>query len=226
MVEMKRALLVVGIAALIVLSIAGVAFASESYVISDYSGAAQQGGTTIVDNSTTWRYAPENPRVVYITVWAPEPYKNYITKAIVEVVRSQGLKAVVVNDVSKYDLKGRLVVAFFPYTEWNNGVLSREVTLSGILYYSYDGDAKSIINATRAFDLSKDAISTFAGELCQASSKRMVYEHIVNRDCNVAYWWNLKAKVGKLNQANPYEMAANEISSQLKNFLLSDNEAK
>ncbi|NJD99322.1 hypothetical protein E3E26_05930 [Thermococcus sp. LS1] len=88
MVEMKRALLVVGIAALIVLSIAGVAFASESYVISDYSGAAQQGGTTIVDNSITWKYAPENPGVVYIAVWAPEPYKNYITKALVEVVRS------------------------------------------------------------------------------------------------------------------------------------------
>jgi len=49
----------------------------------------------------------------------------------------------------------------------------------------------------------------------------MLELRIANQTCDVAYWWNLKARVGKLNRANPYEMIADEIASQLDQFLKS-----
>jgi len=220
---MKRGLLVLGVATLVVLSFVGIAIADDSYVISEYSGASQRGNGLIVDHSVNWTKAPANPNVVYIAVWTPEPYRDYIKRALVEVVREKGLTPIVVDNVMKYDLKGRLVIAYFPLAGSENRILYREVSLSGVLYYSYAGDARSAAELmSRGFPSSEKSISEYADRLCLMSSQRLTENYIPNLSCGVAYWWNLKAKVGRLKEGNPYEMVAREIASQLSQFLRSD----
>ena len=219
---MKRIFLVLGIAVLMVLSIVGIAVASESYVISDYSGASMNGGTLIVDHNYTWTSAPKDPNVVYISVWAPNPYKTYIENALVRVVREHGLTPVIIGDVMGYDMKGRLVLVYVPMTGDRNDLLYKEISLSGILYYSYAGDAKSAVDTiNQGLEFSESAISKSAEKFCQASMNRLMELRIANQTCGVAYWWNLRAKVGKLSKGNPYEMIANEMASQLDQFLKS-----
>ncbi|WP_457752440.1 hypothetical protein [Thermococcus sp.] len=219
---MRRTGLILGAVVLIALSFVGVAFASESYVISDYKGASQTGPATIANHDYNWTSAPNNPNVVYIAVWAPQPYRKYIEEALVTVVKKHGLKPVVTENFTRYDLKGRLVLFYSPSVGWGRGVLYKEVSLSGILYYSYAGDAKSAIETiNNGLNFSETQISNSANKFCQASRKRMVGLRIVNQTCDVAYWWNLKAEVGKLSRTNPYEMIADEIASQLDQFLKS-----
>jgi len=220
---MKRIFLVLGIAVLMVLSIVGIAVASESYVISDYRGASMSGGTTIVDHNYNWTSAPKDPNVVYISVWAPNPYKTYIENALVRVVREHGLTPIITDDVMEHDMKGRLVLVYVPITGESNDVLYKEISLSGILYYSYAGDAKSAVDTiNHGLEFSESAISKSAEKFCQASMNRLMELRIANQTCGVAYWWNLRAKVGKLSKGNPYEMIANEMASELDNFLKSD----
>lgn len=222
---MKRALLVLGVAALLVLSFVGVAVASESYVISTYRGASMNGPVTIADHNYNWTSAPKDPNVVYIAVWAPNPYQKYIEEALVEVVKKHGLKPVVVDNITAYDLKGRLVLFYGPMTGYSSGVLSKTISISGILYYSYAGDAKSAFNTiNNGLTFSETAISNSAEKLCQASMNRLMELRIANQTCGVAYWWYLKARIGRLSNANPYELIANEIASQLDQFLEGSDE--
>jgi len=220
---MRRALLAVGLAVLIIISIVGIAVASESYVISDLSGASQRDKATIVDENYGWKSAPKNPEVVYIAVWAPEPYGRYIENALVAVVEKHGLKPMIVQNITAHDLKGRVVIFYAPVTGVKNSLLYDERSISGILYYSYAGDAKSVVDAiNRGLVFSEEKIGDSAQSLCRASTSRLVNMKIANITCDVAYWWNLKARVGKLKEGNPYEMIANEIASQLDQFLKSD----
>jgi len=115
---MKRILLVLGITTLTVLSVLGIAVASESYVISDVSGASMRDVGIILDHSYNWTSAPKNPNVVYIAVWAPKPYRRYIEDALVRVLRAHGLKPVVAENFTKYDLKGRLILFYSPSVGW------------------------------------------------------------------------------------------------------------
>ena len=219
---MRRVGLILGAIVLMALSFVGIAFASESYVISDYHGATMKGQGTIVYSDYNWTSAPENPKVVYIAVWVPQPYRKYIEEDLVKVVRAHGLQPVVTENFTKYDLKGRLVLFYSPSVGWGGGVIYKEVSLSGILYYSYAGDSKSAIETiNNGLNFSETQISDSANKFCQASTKRMVELRIANQTCDVAYWWNLKAEVGKLSRADPYEMIADEIASQLDQFLKS-----
>ncbi len=217
---MRRVILVVGIVVVLVLSLFGVVMASESYVGADYSGAVNHGATTVVDHSVRWRSAPQNPRVVYIAVWAPNPYGKYIEAALVKAARADGLRPVPVENISRYDLKGRVVIAYFPVTGNSEWVFSQERYVSGFLYYSYAGDVKSAVKAVNGgLVLSDDRIDSSAGKICQMSQKRLISMKIVNTSCTVAYWWNLKAKVGKISGGNPYMMIASEIASQFTKML-------
>ncbi|GAB6102147.1 hypothetical protein JCM16138_13700 [Thermococcus atlanticus] len=219
---MRRIFVVLGVAALTVLFILGIATASESYILSEYSGAFQHGGAMIVDKNYGWKSAPQNPNVVYIAVWVPEPYRNYIERALVRVTEKHGLKAVVDMDISRDDLKGRVVLVYIPSIGAGYRVLYTEREVSGILYYSYAGDAKSAIGViNNGTKWSVDEIDKTARRFYQASIRRMIGLKIANQTCGVAYWWNLRAKVGKLSSGNPYEMIADEIASQLDQFLKS-----
>ncbi|WP_297467750.1 hypothetical protein [Thermococcus sp.] len=220
---MRRFLLVGGILLILVASVVGVAMASESYVISDVSGGAQHGKITTVNPNYGWKSAPENPNVVYIAVWAPKPYEEYIQSALVNVVRKHGLKPVIAQNITAYDLKGRVVLFYAPVIGRANYLLTEERSISGILYYSYAGDAKSAVEVINSgLTISATEISKSADKLCGTSMGRLTKLRIANQTCDVAYWWNLKAKVGKLKSGNPYEMIANEIASQLDNFIKSD----
>ena len=217
---MKRITLVLVIA-LLVLSFVGVAMATDSYTISQYSGVSEVGGATIVlDNN--WTKAPENPNVIYITVWAPNPYKKYIENALVKVVRSHNLTPIVVENVSKYDLKGRVVLVYIPVIGKGSSTFYTERSVSGILYYSYAGDAKSAVEViNNGTTWSIDKIDGTAQKFCHASINRLMKLKIANQTCGVAYWWDLKARVGKLSNKNPYGMIASEIASQLDQLLKS-----
>jgi len=218
---MKRITLVLVIA-LLVLSFGGIAMASDSYVISQYSGVIEHGSATIVDNSYGWRSAPKDPHVVYIAVWAPKPYKKYIEKALVRVVRSNNLTPLIVENVSRYDLKGRVVLVYIPVIGRGSSTFYTERSVSGILYYSYAGDAKSaveVINNGTVWSI--DKIDGTAQKFCHASINRLMELKIANQTCGVAYWWDLKARVGKLSNKNPYEMIAGEIASQFDQLLKS-----
>ncbi|WP_457741521.1 hypothetical protein [Thermococcus sp.] len=216
---MKRVLLVLCVAALLVLSFVGVAVASESYIVSTYQGASMNGPATVV-NHGNWTSAPKNPNVIYIAVWTPNPYKEYIEAALVNVVKKHGLKPVVVENITAHDFKGRVVLFYGPIIGYNGGVLSKTISISGILYYSYAGDARSAVDTiNNGLEFSESAISNSANRLCQVSMNRLIKLRIANQTCDVAYWWYLKARVGKLSNANPYEMIASEIASQLDQFL-------
>ncbi|NJE06205.1 hypothetical protein E3E36_08635 [Thermococcus sp. M36] len=177
---------------------------------------------TIVDKNYGWKSAPQDPEVVYIAIPVLEPYRDYIEKALVSVVRSHGLKPVVVENVSMYDLKGRIVITDFPVIGRSDWMLSKERYVSGILYYSYAGDAKSAVETIEnGLVFSEGEISNSANKLCQTSKERLLSMRIVNQSCAVAYWWNMKAKVGMLSGGDPYKLIANEIASQLDQFLRS-----
>lgn len=221
----KRIFLVLGIVALIVLSIVGVALARDSYVLSALSGASQSGGTLITYKDYNWTFAPENPNVVYVAVWAPDPYRDYIEKALVEVIGKHSLTPVIVDDVQNYDLKGRFVLFYGPVVEENDGLIYNEISISGILYYSYAGDVESAVETiNRGLAFSEAEIDKSAETLREACIERLLELRIANQTCDVAYWWHLKGKVGKLAEGDPYEMVASEIASQLDQFLRIDSD--
>ena len=141
---MKRITLVLVIA-LLVLSFVGVAMATDSYTISQYSGVIEHGSVTIVDNSCGWRSAPKDPQTVYIEIVAPNiKLKDTLKSALTNMTRAHGLKPVYVNEpIINYDLKGRIVIVYLPIDFWRDGFLRSEYGVSGILYYSYAGDAKT-----------------------------------------------------------------------------------
>ena len=222
---MGRVILTLGLSFVIILSLVAVALASEFGVFSDFSGEHQYSFVT--PNVSGGRSAPEDPQTVYISIIAPnvrlkEAIKNFIDN----VTRSHGLKPVHVNEpMTDYDLRGRIVIVYLPMDFWRDGFLRSEYGVSGILYYSYPGDAKTFVELTLGRNLSEETGETLerlALELSSSSLRRLKEEHVLNQSVSVAYWWNLKAKVGKLKGGNPHEMIANEIASQLDQFLKSD----
>ncbi|WP_461863855.1 hypothetical protein [Thermococcus sp.] len=224
---MKRAILILGVVVLFIISVIGIAVASESYVLSDVSGASQRNGITIVDRDYGWKSAPENPKAVYIAVWAPDPYRGYIERALIGVVKANGLTPVAVENIPRYDLRGRVVLFYSPLIGKEDYMLTEERSISGILYYSYAGDAKSAVETiNNGLTFSETEISRSADKFCGASTERLTKMKIANQSCATAYWFDLKAKVGKLSNDNPYEMIANEIASQLDQFLKSDESDK
>jgi len=222
---MKRVILAIGISILIVLSILAVAVASESTVVSEFSGESQYGGSLIL-NRSGWRSAPEDPQTVYIEIVAPNVrLKKAIREALTNVTRAHNLKPVYVNgSIEDYDLKGRVVVVYLPHAFSRDDLLSRECGVSGILYYSYPGDAKTFVDIMMKRNVPEetaDTLEKLALELKFSSVRRLNEEHILNQTVSVAYWWNLKARVGKLKDGDPYKMIAEEIAAQLDNFLKS-----
>ncbi len=201
--------------------IIGGAITGESYVGSNCSGESQNSFSHLPVQEEALKDVPENGDVVYIAVYADGDFKKAIANALSEVVRRHGLKPVLVDNYRKYDLKGRFVVAFFPVEGTSKGFLSREVWLSGILYYSYPGDVETIFNSTLRYSLSESSIDEYASRICQTSEERAVKEGFRKNECAVAYWWNLKAKVGILRKGDPYELIAEEVSSALGNMLAS-----
>ncbi|AMQ19250.1 hypothetical protein [Thermococcus peptonophilus] len=84
-----------GVAFLFIL-ILGSAIANESSVLAEYSGGTYHGGVTLTSASgNEWKEAPENPKVVYISVLAPEPYGQAIERSITEVAKVHNLTPIV-----------------------------------------------------------------------------------------------------------------------------------
>ncbi|WP_297550766.1 hypothetical protein [Thermococcus sp.] len=212
-----------GLLVVIVFSLVAVALASESGVFSDLWGEYQYSSTP---NGPGWRSAPEDPQTVYVSIIVPNVrLKEAIKSALENVTRSHGLRLVYVNKpITDYDLKGRIVIVYLPMDFRSEGLLSTECGVSGVLYYSYPGDARTFAELMLSRNVSKETektIKKLALELSSSSVRRLKREHVSNQTVGVAYWWNLKAKVGKLKSGNPYEMIANEIASQLDQFLKS-----
>ncbi|MBP1912457.1 hypothetical protein [Thermococcus stetteri] len=154
---------------------------------------------------------------------APEPYGQVIERSITEVAKVHNLTPIVVDDIINYDLKGRVVIAYFPMVGEDNRLLKKTYRLSGILYYSYPGDAESAIEAiNEGIVLSEDGIDKSSQSLIQRSVRRLLELKIANQSTGVAYWWNLKASVGVLTSRDPYEMIADEVANELDQFLKSD----
>jgi len=217
-------LVVLGVVVLIIFLIIGIGLATESSLISDYSGASYHGTGLVLEHGINWTEAPENPKVVYIAVWASQPYNDYIEKALAEVVKKHGLKPMIVDDVQDYDLKGRFVLFYGPVVGENDWLLYNEISISGILYYSYAGDVKSAVETINSgLVFSEAEIDKSAEKLSEACIKRSLELRIANQSCCVAYWWHLKGKVGSLAEGDPYEMIASGIASQLDQFLRSDS---
>ncbi len=217
---MRKMSLIAGFATFVLL-ILMVALASESIVLSDFSGESMYGRGLVAENYS-WKSAPENPGTVYVSVLAPSPLANYIKGSIAKVIRSHNLNVEFVEEPMNYDLKGRIVAVYIPCEFRKHRVLYQEYGVCGILYYSYPGDAKTFTLLTSGKTLSEENIEELARALKFSSIERLMKERISNQTVGVAYWWNLKAKVGKLKGENPYEMIANEIASQLDNFIKSD----
>ena len=219
---MKRIILVLGISALVFLSLIAVALAGESTVLSDLRGESQYGGSLVLKGSD-WKSAPENPQTVYVALLVSEPrLSEAIKSSLYSVIRSHNLTPEFVYEPMNYDLKGQLVVVFLPHSFSRNRILYIEYGVSGILYYSYAGDAKTFVEIMTDRNTpkeTKESLEKLATELKVSSVERLNEEHIMNQTVSVAYWWNLKAKVGKLSKANPYELIASEIASQLDDFL-------
>ncbi len=219
---MKR-WLALGISILVLLSVLVVTTASESTVLSELSGESQYGGS-LIPNSSGWRSAPEDPQTVYIEIVAPNVrLKKALREALTNVTRTHNLKPVYVSgSIDDHDMKGRVVVVYLPHAFSRDGLLSRECGVSGILYYSYAGDAKTFVDIMMSRNTSKETkgtIKKLALELKFSSVRRLNEEHIMNQTVWVAYWWNLKARVGGLREGNPYEMVAREIAAHLDRFL-------
>ena len=214
-----------GLSFVIILSLVAVALASESGVFSDLSGEHQYSSAT--SSGPGWRSAPEDPQTVYISIIAPNVrLKEAIKNSIDNVTRSHGLRPVYVNgSITDYDLRGRVVIVYLPIDFWRDGFLRSEYGVSGILYYSYPGDAETFVELTLSRNIpeeTKETIEKLALELSFSSVRRLKREHVSNQSVSIAYWWNLRAKVGRLSGDDPYEMIANEIASQLDQFLRSD----
>ncbi len=212
-----------GLSAVIVLSLAAVALASESGVFSDLSGK-YQGSPSAAPNVSGWRSAPEDPQTVYISITAPNArLKEAIESALDNVTRSRGLKPVYVNGpIADCDLKGRIVIVYLPMDFWSDGLLRREYGVSGVLYYSYPGDAKTFVELMLSRNVSEETSETIkklALELSSSSVRRLKEERILSQSASVAYWWKLRAVVGKLRRGDPYKMIAQEIGAQLSEFL-------
>lgn len=86
----------------------------------------------------------------------------------------------------------------------DNRLLKKTYRVSGILYYSYPGDAKSVIEAiNKGIPLSEDEIDKASENLIQRSIRRLNSLKIMDQTTAVAYWWNLKASVGMLKSDDP-----------------------
>lgn len=219
---MGRVILALGLLVVIVFSLAAMALASKSGVFSDLSGERQYSSTT--PSGPGWRSAPEDPQTVYVSIVAPNVrLKEAIKSALDNVTRSHGLKPVYVNKpITDYDLKGRIVIVYLPMDFRSEGLLSTEYGVSGILYYSYPGDARTFVELTLSRNVpeeTKETIEKLALELSSSSVRRLKRKHVLNQSVSIAYWWKLKAVVGKLRGGDPYGMIAQEIATQLNEFL-------
>ncbi|WP_297463535.1 hypothetical protein [Thermococcus sp.] len=218
-------LLFLGLSFVIILSLVALELASESGVFSDLSGEHRY--SFVIPNVPGGRSAPEDPQTLYISIMAPNVrLKEAIKNSLDNVTRSHGLRPVHVNgSITDYDLRGRIVIVYLPVDFWRDGFFSGEYGVSGILYYSYPGDAKTFVELTLSRNVPEETGETLeklALELSSSSLRRLKEEHILNQSVSVAYWWNLKARVGRLRGGSPHEMIAKEIASRLDQFLKSD----
>ncbi|WP_297487878.1 hypothetical protein [Thermococcus sp.] len=212
-----------GLSAVIVLSLAAVALASESGVFSGLSGK-YQASPSAAPNVSGWRSAPEDPQTVYVSIIAPNArLKEAVESALDNVTRSHGLRPVHVSEpIADHDLKGRIVIVYLPVDFWSDGLLRSEYGVSGVLYYSYPGDAKTFAELMLSRNVpeeTSETIKELARELSSSSVRRLREERVLNQSVSVAYWWNLRAVVGKLRKGDPYGMIAREIAAQLNEFL-------
>ena len=210
--------LFVGLCIALVLLVAVVlTLADEHIVVMDEMGSSHRSNGLPV--SGTWKSAPQNPNTVYIAVYSPEKrFSTCVERALIKAVRAHGLKPVPAENISEYDLKGRIVVGYFTASTSGN-ILSREVKVSGILYYSCAGDVRSamrFINSTSVDRLNNITyLKNLSSSICRTSLNRLVSMRIVNTSCTVIYWWNLRAEAGVLSGKDPYRMVANAIADQL-----------
>ncbi|WP_456365660.1 hypothetical protein [Thermococcus sp.] len=219
---MGRVILTLGLSVVMVLSLVAVALASESGVFSDLSREHQYSSST--PSGSGWRSAPEDPQTVYVSIIAPNVrLKGAIESALDNVTRSHGLKPVYVSEpIADYNLKGRVVIVYLPVDFWRDGLLRSEYGVSGVLYYSYPGDAKTFAELMLSRNVpeeTSETIKELARELSSLSVRRLREERVLNQSVSVAYWWNLRAVVGKLRKGDPYGMIAREIAAQLNEFL-------
>lgn len=221
---MGRTPLVIGVGTLVVLSFIAYALASESTVLYDAHRELRYGGLILNNSTSTLKNAPEDPQTVYISIVAPNVrLKRAVKSALANVTRAHGLRPVYVNEpITDYDLKGRIVIVYLPTDFWRDEFIHSEYGVSGILYYSYPGDAKTFVELDLSRNVSKETketIEKFALELNSSSVRRLNEEYILNQTVSIAYWWNLRAVVGKLRKGDPYRMIAQEIAAQLDEFL-------
>ncbi|ASJ00938.1 hypothetical protein [Thermococcus gorgonarius] len=219
---MGRVIPVLGFSVVIVLSLVAAALASELGVFSDLSGEHQYSSAILSDSG--WKSAPEDPKTVYISIVVPNlKLREAIKSALDNVTRSHGLKPVYVNgSIADYDLKGRIVIVYLPMDFSEDGFLRSEYGVSGILYYSYPGDAKTFAELMRSRNVpeeTRETIEKLALELSSSSVERLKEERVLNQSMSVAYWWNLRAVIGKLRKGDSYRMIAKEIATQLNEFL-------
>jgi len=220
---MGRVILAAGLLVVVVISLVAVAMASQLGVFSDLSGKYQRSSSVTLSDSG-WKSAPEDPRTVYISIIAPNVrLREAIKGALDNVTRSHGLKPVYVNgSIADYDLKGRIVVVYIPVDFWSGGFLGSEYGVSGVLYYSYPGDSKTFVELMLSRNVSKETgetIKRLALELSSSSVRRLKEERVLNQSVSIAYWWNLRAVVGKLRRGDPYRMIAQQIATRLNEFL-------
>jgi len=204
------------------------AIANEQSAIPDEYGCYEWSNLTPVN--IKWVKAPQNPKVVYVTIYTPnERLSKCLETSIAGVVRAHGLKPVLVKNISsisRYDLMGRVVIGYFSVSTGSN-IISKRVTVSGILYYSLAGDVKSAlkyINAsnTSALSESSNRVITLARNMRNATLNRLTSMGIINTSCTVCYWWKLKAETSVLSGKDPYKMVASAVARQL-NLTLNEN---
>ena len=203
--------------ALVLSAVVILAIADEQVVVAGEMGSSHRSNVLPVNG--TWKRAPQNPNTVYIAVYSPEKkFSTCVENALIKAVRAHGLKPVPAENVSEYDLKGRIVVGYFTASTSGNP-LSREVKVSGILYYSCAGDVRSalkFINSSSVHRLNNlTYLKNLTSRLCRTSLSRLVSMRIVNTSCTAIYWWNLRAETGVLSGKDPYRMVANAIADQL-----------
>ncbi|AHL22029.1 hypothetical protein [Thermococcus nautili] len=212
-----RALIVL----IVVAAVIGLGIASEFSVLSEVSGESHFDGSLIL-NDTGWRSAPENPNVVYVALLVSEPQLlEALKSSLSTVIRSHNLTPEFVDEPMNYDLKGRLVVVFLPHSFSKNRILYREYGVSGILYYSYAGDAETFTLLTNGKTLSGENLEKLAIKLRVSSIERLNEEHILNQTVSVTYWWKLRVKAGILTERDPYKTIAKQIALELDSFLRS-----
>ncbi len=98
--------------ALVLSAVVILAIVDEQVVVAGEMGSSHRSNVLPVNG--TWKRAPQNPNTAYIAVYSPEKkFSTCVENALIKAVRAHGLKPVPAENVSEYDLKGRIVVGYF-----------------------------------------------------------------------------------------------------------------